>query len=77
MRSESGAGQQPDYPGMDFCGINDLTCQYHPKGFHPVLLREWPVPDELVVPIEQLPENLKENAGQEWRLRQRNKQKAQ
>jgi hypothetical protein len=30
-----------------------------------------------VVPIEQLPENLKESAGQEWRLRQRNKQKAQ
>ncbi len=48
------------------------TKKYYPKGFHPELLQTWPVEGDLVVPMDQLPENLKESMGQEWRLRERN-----
>jgi hypothetical protein len=47
--------------------------KYYPKGYHPELLQEWPVEGDLVVPMETLPENLKEIMGQEWRLRQKNR----
>jgi len=33
-----------------------------------------PVEGDLVVPVEGLPENLKENMGAEWRLRKRNQE---
>ena len=47
--------------------------KYYPKGYHPELLEDWPVEGDLVVPVEALPENLKESMGAEWRLRQKNR----
>jgi hypothetical protein len=44
--------------------------QYYPEGYHPELLTEWPVDDDLVVPIEQLPESLLASMGEAWRDRQ-------
>lgn len=46
--------------------------KYYPKGRHPVLLEEWPVKTDLVVPLDTLPENLKKGMGAEWRLKQKN-----
>jgi hypothetical protein len=46
--------------------------KYYPKGYHPELLQQWPVESDLVIPIESLPDNLRENMGAEWRLRQKN-----
>jgi hypothetical protein len=45
---------------------------YYPKGYHPHLLEEWPVEGDLVVPLEQAPEELIEGMGAEWRLKQKN-----
>ena len=36
------------------------------------VLEDWPVEGDLVVPIKDLPESLKESMGAEWRLRQKN-----
>ncbi len=47
--------------------------EYYPEGYHPELLEEWPVPGDLVIPVEALPENLKESMGAEWRLREKNR----
>ena len=47
---------------------------YYPEGYLPELLEDWPVEGDLVVPVEQLPENLKQSMGQEWRLRERNRE---
>ncbi|WP_282154342.1 guanitoxin biosynthesis MBL fold metallo-hydrolase GntH [Ruegeria atlantica] len=46
---------------------------YYPEGYHPELLTEWPVDDDLVVPLEALPENLKESMGAAWRHREANR----
>ena len=46
--------------------------KYYPKGYKPELLQEWPVKGDLVVPLEQLPENLKDSMGAAWRLKQKN-----
>jgi ribonuclease Z len=40
---------------------------YYPKGYHPQLLEDWPVEGDLVVPVEQLPENLRKSMGEQWR----------
>lgn len=45
---------------------------YYPKGYHPHLLEEWPVKGDLVVPLEALPENLKQSMGESWRKKQKN-----
>jgi ribonuclease BN (tRNA processing enzyme) len=45
---------------------------YYPEGYYPELLENWPVSSDLVVPMEGLPENLKNSMGQEWRLKQKN-----
>lgn len=47
---------------------------YYPDGYHPELLEEWPVEGDLVVPVEQLPENLKESMGDRWRQKVRNQE---
>ena len=39
----------------------------------PELLEHWPVEGDLVVPLEALPESLKESMGAEWRLRTKNR----
>jgi ribonuclease Z len=36
------------------------------------LLEDWPVEGDLVVPVETLPDNLKDSMGAAWRLRQKN-----
>ncbi len=46
---------------------------YYPEGYKPELLEDWPVEGDLVVPIEALPENLKESMGAQWRLKEKNK----
>ena len=46
--------------------------KYYPKGYKPELLQDWPVKGDLVVPLEQLPENLKDSMGAAWRLKQKN-----
>ena len=46
--------------------------KYYPEGYQPELLTEWPVKDDLVVPLDQLPENLKKSMGAAWRLKQKN-----
>jgi len=45
-----------------------------PKQYYPHLLEEWPVDGDLVVPLEDLPENLNESMGNTWRLKQKNQQ---
>jgi hypothetical protein len=47
--------------------------EYYPEGYHPELLEHWPVEGDLVVPVDALPENLRENMGAEWRLREKNR----
>ena len=47
--------------------------EYYPEGYVPELLEEWPVDSDLVVPMEQLPESLKQSMGAEWRLREKNR----
>jgi len=47
--------------------------KYYPKDYHPELLEDWPVEGDLVVPVEALPESLKESMGEEWRLREKNR----
>lgn len=46
--------------------------EYYPKGYHPELLEHWPVKSTLVVPLDSLPENLRESMGGEWNLKQKN-----
>jgi hypothetical protein len=36
-------------------------------------LGEWPVEGDLVIPIETLPDSLRQSMGAEWRLREKNK----
>jgi ribonuclease Z len=48
--------------------------KYYPKGYHPELLEDWPVDGDLVVPLESLPDSLKESMGAEWRLRKKNRE---
>ena len=47
--------------------------KYYPKGYHPELLTDWPVDGDLVVPVDALPENLKDSMGQAWRTREANR----
>jgi ribonuclease BN (tRNA processing enzyme) len=46
--------------------------EYYPEGYHPELLEDWPVEGDLVVPVESLPDNLKESMGAAWRTREKN-----
>jgi len=39
----------------------------------PHLLEEWPVDSDIVVPIEALPDNLRDSMGAAWRHRVKNK----
>jgi hypothetical protein len=47
--------------------------KYYPEGYMPELLEDWPVQGDLVVPLDQLPDNLKDSMGAEWRLREKNR----
>jgi len=46
--------------------------EYYPADYHPELLEEWPVDSDLVVPVDSLPENLKDSMGAHWRYKQKN-----
>ena len=48
--------------------------EYYPPGYHPELLTEWPVETDLVVPMEMLPEKLKQSMGAAWRQREANRE---
>jgi hypothetical protein len=47
--------------------------RYYSEGYHPELLEDWPVEGDLVVPVDQLPDSLKDSMGAEWRLREKNR----
>ena len=46
--------------------------KYYPMGYHPRLLEEWPVDSDLVVPLDAMPDNLKDSMGDAWRQKQKN-----
>ena len=46
--------------------------EYYPEGYYPELLEVWPVGSDLVVPVDQMPESLKNSMGDRWRQRVRN-----
>jgi len=46
--------------------------KYYPSGYMPHLLEDWPVEGDLVVPMDQLPDNLKKSMGAHWRLKKKN-----
>jgi hypothetical protein len=48
--------------------------KYYPNDYDPHLLEEWPVGGDLVVPLDVLPDNLKDSMGDAWRLRKKNQQ---
>lgn len=50
---------------------------YYPEGYKPELLEHWPVESDLVVPMEILPENLRESMSGAWRHREANKKAIQ
>jgi hypothetical protein len=41
--------------------------EYYPEGYHPMLLEEWPIDDDLVVDLENLPPSLLQGMGEAWR----------
>ena len=47
---------------------------YYPEGYMPVLLPEWPVEGDLVVPLEKAPDDLKQGMGQSFELKQKNRE---
>ena len=47
--------------------------KYYPKGYKPELLEEWPADDDIVAPVEALPENLQQSMGDQWRQNTRNR----
>ena len=46
--------------------------EYYPEGYHPELLEDWPVEGDLVVPVEAMPENLRDSMGDRWRNTKKN-----
>jgi ribonuclease BN (tRNA processing enzyme) len=46
---------------------------YYPEEYMPLLLTDWPVESDLVVPLEQAPEDLREGMGAAWRAREANR----
>jgi hypothetical protein len=46
--------------------------KYYPAGYMPHLLEEWPVAGDLVVPMEALPDKLRDSMGGAWRQKLKN-----
>jgi ribonuclease Z len=46
--------------------------KYYPPGYMPHLLEEWPVDGDIVVPIDLMPEKLKDSMGGAWREKVKN-----
>lgn len=49
--------------------------KYYPEAYHPELLEEWPVATDLVIPVEALPERMKETMGEAARKKAENEAK--
>jgi len=47
---------------------------YYPEGYKPELLPFWPVEGDLVVPMDMMPETLKNSMGAAWRHREKNRE---
>ncbi len=47
--------------------------EYYPEGYYPELLEDWPVDGDLVVPMDAMPDALKDGMGTQWRLIEKNK----
>jgi len=45
---------------------------YYPTGYKPELLEDWPADGDIVVPLDQLPENLLQSMGDRWRQKVEN-----
>ena len=45
---------------------------YYPTGYKPELLEDWPADGDIVVPLDQLPENLMQSMGDRWRQKVEN-----
>jgi hypothetical protein len=48
--------------------------EYYPEDYMPELIEDWPVEGDLVVPLEQAPEDLVDGMGQSWRNKVRNRE---
>ena len=46
---------------------------YYPEGYKPELLEVWPVEGDLVVPLDALPDSLRQSMGASWRHREKNR----
>ncbi len=46
--------------------------KYYPEGYMPHLLETWPVEGDLVVPMEAMPDKLRESMGGAWEHKQKN-----
>jgi hypothetical protein len=43
---------------------------YYPEGYHPELMSQWPVDNDLAAPVDQMPEDLINSFGENWRYRE-------
>jgi hypothetical protein len=43
---------------------------YYPEGYHPKLLREWPVDSDVVIPMDLMPPQMLAGMGAAWRQQQ-------
>jgi hypothetical protein len=48
--------------------------KYYPPGYMPHLLEEWPVDSDIVVPIDAMPEKLRDSMGAAWRQKLKNQE---
>lgn len=48
---------------------------YYPRRYYPELLQEWPVDSDLVIPVEALPDKLKQTMGEAHRKKAENLEK--
>ncbi|MGI9665966.1 MAG: guanitoxin biosynthesis MBL fold metallo-hydrolase GntH, partial [Acidimicrobiia bacterium] len=54
-------------------GIRDSEIdpsEYYPDDYHPQLLLEWPVENDIVIPVEQMPADMYASMSQNWRHKQ-------
>ena len=54
-------------------GIEIDPALYYPEGYMPFLLPQWPVEGDLVVPLDQAPDDLVEGMDEAWRKREENR----
>jgi len=67
------SGRTPEYGTAKMVEGMKMMMEYYPEDYMPLLLPEWPVEGDLVVPLDQAPEDLREGMGEEWRVRTKNR----